>query len=403
MSSETILVRVQGPDRPGLLAGLLRVISSSDAKIQDIEQIVIRRRLSLGVITEVPKGRDLVKDLLLYGWEHEVEIDFEVVESTSTARALGLVVTVLGRSVSPGAMASVAEGIAKAGGNVERIVRMSRYPVTSYELIVSGAELSPLREILLALAADEGVDIAIQREGLGRRAKRLVVLDVDSTLILDEAIELLAAEAGTLDRVAEITDRAMAGELDFEGALRERVHLLAGIDEAAVERARRNLRFTPGARTFVRTLRRLGFTVAIVSGGFTDFTDHIAEELGVRHAYANQLSRADGVLTGELEGLIVDRRAKADILRRVAEAEGIPLDQTVAVGDGANDLDMLSEAGLGIAFNAKPVVRAAADTTLNVPYLDAVLFVLGVRRSEVEEADIEDPMIDTDGPLPSID
>lgn len=392
MDAETILVRVQGPDRPGLFAGLLRLISEAGAEVQDIEQIVIRRRLSLSLITTVPAGRDVIKELLLFGWEHNIEVDFEVVEPNPTDRELGMIVTVMGREVSPSAMAAVAEGIAKVGGNIERIIRLSKYPVLSYELIVSGTELAPLKAQLLGLSHDERIDIAIQREGLGRKAKRLVVMDVDSTLIMDEAIELLAEEAGTLDQVAQITEAAMRGELDFEESLTRRVALLAGLDRDTVQRAVARLTMTPGARTFVRTLRRLGFHVAIVSGGFTDFTDRLKAELEVDRAHANVLERdADGKLTGKVTGRIIDRAAKAELLEEIAAEEGIPLDQTVAVGDGANDLDMLSAAGLGIAFNAKPVVRAAADTTVNVPYLDAVLFVLGVRRTEVEAADSDDP------------
>ena len=239
-------------------------------------------------------------------------------------------------------------------------------------------------------AAHPNMDIAIQREGIGRRAKRLIMLDVDSTIIGDEVIDPLAAEAGCLAEVQQITADAMEGALDFESSLRTRVRLLAGLDEDAVARAHSNLRYTPGTRTFVRTLQRLGYTVAIVSGGFTVFTDRIAEDLRLHHAYANVLEFVDGKLTGELVGPIVDRERKAALLREIAATDNVPLSQTVAVGDGANDLDILSEAGLGIAFNAKPIVSEAADTALSVPYLDAILFVLGIRREDVEAADRSD-------------
>ena len=258
----------------------------------------------------------------------------------------------------------------------------------SYELLVRDGDDEKLRSNLLhAAAANPGIDVAIQREGLGRRAKRLVVLDVDSTLIQDEVIELLAAEAGCLQEVQRITQDAMEGGIEFESSLRMRVRLLGGLDEGAIERAWANLRYTPGARTFVRTLRRLGYTVAIVSGGFTVFTDRLAADLDLQHAHANVLEIVDGRLTGELVGPIVDRARKASLLREIAEQGDIPLSQTVAVGDGANDLDMLSAAGLGIAFNAKPIVEEVADTSLSVPYLDAILFVLGIRREDVEAAD----------------
>ena len=220
-----------------------------------------------------------------------------------------------------------------------------------------------------------------------------MVLDVDSTLIQDEVIELLAEEHGCGDAVRAITARAMEGELDFEQSLRERVRLLEGLTLDDLVRARDRMRLTPGARTFVRTLKRLGFRVAIVSGGFTFFTDHLKDELQLDHAFANELEIADGRLTVAVIGAVVDRRRKAELLRHVAEIEGISADQTVAVGDGANDLDMLAAAGLGIAFNAKTIVREAADTAVSVPYLDAILFVLGVRRSEVEAADLAEGVI----------
>ena len=205
-------------------------------------------------------------------------------------------------------------------------------------------------------------------------------------------IDLLAAEANCEPEVAALTERAMAGELDFEQSLRARVKLLTGLHESALAAAAANVRLTPGARTFIRTLKQMGFKVALVSGGFSYFTELLKEELGLDHAYANELEVLNGVLTGRLVGPVVDRERKAALLREIATLEGIDRDQTVAVGDGANDLDMLAEAGLGIAFNAKPMVQHAADTTVNVPYLDAILFVLGIRRAEVEiESDVPSP------------
>ena len=212
-------------------------------------------------------------------------------------------------------------------------------------------------------------------------------MDVDSTLVTSEVIELLAAKAGCLDEVAAVTERAMRGELDFAASLRQRVALLAGLDAGVVEAVRAEVRLTPGARTLLRTLKRLGYATGLVSGGFTQVTDGLAAQLGFDHAAANTLEVVDGQLTGRLVGPVVDRAGKADALRRFAAAEGIPLAQTVAIGDGANDLDMIAAAGLGVAFNAKPVVREAADASLTVPYLDAILFLLGITREEVEAAD----------------
>ncbi len=390
---QTVLVRVSGPDRPGLTASLMALLDRAGATVQDVEQVVVRRRLTLALAVEVPDDRDVLKELLLFGWEHRVEVDFEIVEAAATVRSPAVVVTVMAPDVGPGDLGAVAGAIAGAGGNIDRIVRLSRYPVVSYELVVTGGDPDGMRHDLLALADERGVDVAVQRDGLGRRAKRLVVLDVDSTLIQDEVIELLADHVGCGAQVRDITARAMAGELDFEAALRERVGLLAGLPESELLAARDRLRLTPGARTFVRTLRRLGYKLAIVSGGFTVFTEALRVELRLDHAYANQLEIVDGVCTGRLVGEIVDRERKAELLGRIAAQEGILVEQTVAVGDGANDIDMLAAAGLGIAFNAKPVVNQAADTAVRVPYLDAVLFLLGVSREEVEAADEADLLV----------
>ncbi len=388
---QTVLIRVTGPDRPGITATLMTVLDNAGAEIDDIEQIVIRGRLTLGIAVRIPEGRDLLKEVLLFGWEQGVEVDFEVIPNTPSPIEPGHVVTLLGPSLSPAELADATSAITACGANINRIIRLSRYPVMSYELLVHHGDGQDLRTSLMrASAANPGLNIAIQREGLGRRAKRLVILDVDSTLIQDEMIELLAFEADKLEEVKRITAEAMAGKLDFEASLRSRLALMAGLEVEAIDRAWTRLRYTPGARTFIRTLRRLGYTVAIVSGGFTAFTDRLRDDLGIDHAFANELEIIDGRITGQVLGPIVDRTRKAELLHEIAAEAGVPLGQTVAVGDGANDLDMLSAAGLGIAFNAKPIVEEAADTAVTVPYLDAILFVLGIKREDVEAADASD-------------
>ena len=297
-------------------------------------------------------------------------------------------VIVLGRPLRPGALSTVAQRIADAGGNIESVTQLATDPVSAVELVASCDDPAGLGAALVQAAEDTGIDIAIEPAGLRRRAKRLVVLDVDSTLIRDEGIDVLAERAGVGGQVAVVTERAMAGELDFAESLRERVGLLAGLSVEEVHAVRDRLRLTPGARTFVRTLRRLGFHVGVVSGGFTIFTDRFVSELGLDFAAANELEVVDGKLTGRVLGEIVDRAGKAHALERFATQFGVPLSQTVAVGDGANDIDMLEAAGLGIAFNAKAALRAAADTSVNLPYLDSVLFVLGISRDEIDEASV---------------
>jgi phosphoserine phosphatase len=276
---------------------------------------------------------------------------------------------------------------------------MARYPVTAIELHVSGTDPDRLRVTLAEEAAVQAVDVAVQPASLLRHGSRLVVMDVDSTLVQGEVIEMLAEQAGCLPQVKEVTDAAMRGELDFEASLRERVALLEGLEAAALDRVYEEIELAPGARTMVRTLKRLGYRFAIVSGGFTRVTDRIAADLGIDFAAANELEVADGRLTGRIVGPVLDRAGKAAALRRFADEAGVAVGATVAVGDGANDLDMLSAAGLGIAFNAKPVVQRAADTAVNVPYLDAIMYLLGITREEVEAADALDGLTTPAPPL----
>jgi phosphoserine phosphatase len=393
----TLLLTLTGTDRPGVTATLTAALAALEVEILDVEQVVIRGRLTLGV-------------LLGPAVEHGAALELDA--AAATARAVGdelgmdvgvtlgaaehepgrrnrLLVTVLGHPLRPAALSGIARRISQLGGNIDRIVRTASYPVTAIELSVSGADQRDLRAALAEESAVLGVDVAVQRRVLRGRGTYLVVMDVDSTLIQDEVIELIARHAGCEDEVREVTERAMRGELDFAQSLHARVALLEGVPATALDEVRAAVRLTPGARTLVRILTRLGFRVAVVSGGFSAVVDPLADELGIHHARANVLEVVDGVLTGRVVGDVVDRAAKARYLREFAELDGIPLDRTVAIGDGANDLDMLAAAGLGIAFNAKPVVRAQADTGLNVPFLDPVLYLLGITREEIEQADAD--------------
>ncbi|HET7476522.1 MAG TPA: phosphoserine phosphatase SerB [Dermatophilaceae bacterium] len=384
-----LLIRVSGADRPWLTRDLLTLLGAAGAVLEDMEQLVVRERLTLDVLVRLGGAADgVIRDILYWGFTHDLKVDFERVEPRSKRAQLRRhAVTVLGPKLSPSTLAAVADAIASTGGNIDRIVRLATEPVTAYDLVVISDDVAGMRLALVEVSRAHGIDIAVQVNGLERRAKRLVVMDVDSTLIQDEVIELLADEADCAAAVEAITARAMAGELDFEASLRERVRLLKGLDSSAIDRVQARIRLTPGARTFVRTLRRLGFTVAIISGGFTPFTDALKSQLTLDHAYANTLEIVDGTLTGEVVGPVIDRARKAALLAEIAAAEGVPLSQTVAIGDGANDLDMLAAAGLGIAFNAKPVVRQQAHTTVSVPYLDAILFMLGIRGADVDRAE----------------
>lgn len=390
----TLLVTVTGRDRPGVTSALFEGLSRLDLTVADVEQVVIRGRLVLGVLLRAQHHHEAAVRTILTAALDPLGMEVEVaVGDTDEGPPRGKGrshVTVLGHPLRPTAMAGIAGCIADYGGNIDRIVRIARYPVTAVELVVSGIDPADLRARLASAASRLGVDVAVERSGLQRRAKRLVVLDVDSTLVQGEVIEMLATRAGCEPEVRAVTDAAMRGDLDFAESLRERVRLLAGLDASAVDDVRRALVLMPGTRTFVRTLKRLDYRLAIVSGGFAQVTDHLAAELGIDYSAANTLEIVDGRLTGRLVGAIVDRAGKAAALERFAAAAGVPVTQTVAIGDGANDLDMIARAGLGIAFNAKPMVREAADTALSVPYLDAILFLLGISREEIEAADADE-------------
>ncbi|MDH6134328.1 phosphoserine phosphatase [Kitasatospora sp. MAA4] len=390
----TLLVKVFGKDRPGITTGLFATLAEFDVDVIDLEQVVTRGRITLcALVTPPPGGGASAESALrttVHRWAEGLRLQTEIISGTGDNRPRRegrSHVTVLGHPLTAAAVSALAARITEADGNIDRIFRLAKYPVTAVELTVSGVATEQLRAALALEAAVQRVDIAVVAAGLERRAKRLVVMDVDSTLIQDEVIELFAAHAGCEAEVAEVTAAAMRGDLDFAESLRARVALLAGLDAGVVEKVRTEVRLTPGARTLIRTLQRLGYQVGIVSGGFTQVTDYLVELLGLDFAAANTLEVEDGRFTGRVTGEIVDRAGKARWLARFAEQARVPLEQTVAIGDGANDLDMLNAAGLGVAFNAKPVVRQAADTAVNVPFLDTVLYLLGITRDEVEAAD----------------
>jgi phosphoserine phosphatase len=391
-ATQTLLVTVSGDDRPGVTSALFDAIADVGAEVLDLEQVVVRGHLTLALLLFAGPGDTRLREVVVnVGTALGMHVTVESGRGDNPARRGGrAAVVVLGAPLLASAVAAVSARIAAHGANIDRIRRLSQYPVTTVELDISGADIAALRTELSLEAAVRGVDIAVSPAGLARRGHRLIVMDVDSTLIQDEVIDLLARHAGKEAEIAELTAAAMRGDLDFAESLRARVALLAGLPVSVLDEVRSAIRLTAGARTLVRTLKRLGFTVAVVSGGFIEVVGPLAAELGIDHAHANSLDIKEGLLTGRLVGEIVDRRGKAEALRRFAAAEHLPMSRTVAIGDGANDLDMIAAAGLGIAFNAKPIVRAQADAAVNVPYLDAVLYLLGITREEIEDADKAD-------------
>ncbi len=390
-SQFTGLILLSGVDTPGITQALFETLSPFAVTVLDIEQVVARDRVILTVLIALnPDHMEAIEeDLNLCAERLKVDIatSFQSQAGSTIAAKTGLMhVVALGNPLAPSAIAAITAEIAEHGGNIERIHRTASYPITAIEFVVSGVDQFCIRPTLAHVANTHSVDVAVSPGGLMRWAKKLVVMDVDSTLIQQEVIELLGAKAGREGEIREITERAMKGELDFEASLRARVKLLAGLPESVLADVRSEIALTPGARTLVSTLKKLGHSVAVVSGGFTAVIEPLLRELEITHYRANTLEVKDGLLTGEVLGEIIDRAAKATALRDFAAIEGVTLEQTIAIGDGANDLDMIAAAGLGIAFNAKPAVKAAADSSLTAPYLDSVLYLLGITREEVEEA-----------------
>ena len=396
----TVLVTVTGPDFPGVNAVLFAVLAEHGAEMLDVQQATIHRRITLSALVSMRGDAQRLSaalDLALpaLGLTVTVEIggDASAVHPFSTH-----VVLVLGRPITAADVAEVARSLAALRVNIDRVRRVADYPVTGLELRVSLPTGDPpseraLNQALAAASRRARCDVAVQPVSLVQRTKRLIVFDVDSTLVQGEVIEMLATRAGREAEVRAVTEAAMRGEIEFAESLHRRVAMLEGLAASCLDQVGDALELTPGARTTVRTLKRLGYRCGVVSGGFRPIIARLVDDLGLDFAAANDLEVVGGRLTGRVRGPVIDRAGKAAALRRFAEEAGVPLTQTVAVGDGANDLDMLAAAGLGIAFNAQPVVAAAADTALSHPYLDAVLFVLGITRDEIEHADAEEGLL----------
>ena len=393
-TEHTGLILISGVDAPGVTQALFAALEPFSITILDIEQVVIRGRLILTTLISLDPAHaraieaDLIEATTKLGLD--LAIDFSD-QPKGEPKNSNLHIIVLSENLRPAGIGALASKIAEQGGNIDRIHRTASYPLTAIEFEVSlnlnEDKLKIVQRELAEIAQNFGIDNAVEQSGLARRAKRIVLLDMDSTLIQQEVIDLLADKCGVGKEVAAITESAMRGELDFVASLTTRVKLLAGADADVIQSVKAGITLTPGARTLIRTLHKLGHKVGVVSGGFLDVIEPLLQELEIDFYRANRLEMVDGKLTGNLIGSIIDRTAKAEALREFAAAENVNLAQTIAIGDGANDLEMLEIAGLGIAFNAKPAVRAAADSSINSPYLDSVLYLMGITRSEIEDAD----------------
>jgi phosphoserine phosphatase len=394
MTETHVLVTVTGPDHPGITARLTGIIAEAEAQLLDIEQVVVQGQLTLAFLVSMKADRGLLKELLFAAKSLGVELDFAPVDAGASAEqpAQRYVATAIGPRLGASELFQVSSALAAHGANIERIHRLSQGDLGSVEIqlgLPAGQDAEPLKRALLELAMGGTFDVALQREGIFRRSKRLVVMDMDSTLIRIEVIDELARAAGVAEQVRAITERAMQGEVDYDESLRQRLQLLEGLDVAVLRRIASELPLTEGAETMVRVLQRLGYRIAVISGGFSIAAEALKARLGLDYAYANTLEVVNGKLTGRVVGPIVNGRRKAELLETIAQAEGVLLDQVIAVGDGANDLLMLEKAGLGIAFHAKRKLREAADTSITAAGLDAILYLLGISARELHEVSAE--------------
>lgn len=382
----TGLILVSGEDRPGITQSLMKVLSQFSVNVIDVEQLIIRDRLLLTVLITLDENHAeaVAADLSILQEEIglDIAIDFVHHEQNNENSEL-LNVVIIGESIKPIGLAAVADEIARLGGNIIAIRRTATTPVLAIELNIEipNKSIKEVQRSLAKVAITNRIDLAVEPSSRAREAKRLVLLDMDSTLIQQEVIDLLAKHAGKLDQVSQITERAMAGDLDFSQALSARVALLAGLDQSVIELVRKEITLTNGAKELIETLHKQGHKVGVVSGGFLDVIEPILKDLKIGFYRANKLEIMNGKLTGKTEGAIIDRVAKFSSLQEFAKIEGVELSQTVAIGDGANDLDMIEAAGLGIAFNAKPKVAAAAATTISTSDLSTVLLLMGIQTS----------------------
>lgn len=393
--NKRVVVTVTGRDVPGITSGLTEILSLEGVRLLDIEQATTQGLLSLSMVIEFTRGdasqAAVLKDLLFKAKELGVNLDFVVVEGDAVLRSTEtqFAITLMSQDLQAKQIASIAQVLANRKVNIDTIRRLNEGGLSCLELLTytnSQIDLSALKDDLLKAAAQfPQLDIAVQRENLYRRAKRLVVMDMDSTLIQVEVIDELAKLAGVGEQVQAITELAMQGHMDFDESLRQRVVLLKGLPESEMKSLAERIPLTPGAEVLIKTLKRLGYKIALISGGFSYFGERLKEKLGLHYVYTNVLDIEDGKITGRVIGSIVNAQRKADLLELIAQQEGVSLESVIAIGDGANDILMLKKAGLGIAFNAKRKTREAASAAINQKTLASILYLLGITDKDIEE------------------
>ncbi|WP_251966432.1 phosphoserine phosphatase SerB [Parabacteroides sp. AD58] len=403
-NEELILLNINGTDRLGVTATLTEILAQNNANILDIGQADIHNNLSLGILIQCDASTSgqILKELLFKSYELGVNIRFKPISAEDYTQWVGMqgrnryIVTILGRKLTAKQIAGVSRIIAEQDMNIDDIKRLTgripldenaRTPKASVEFSVRGTpkDKEKMKADFLKLATELQVDISFQEDSMYRRMRRLICFDMDSTLIETEVIDELAIRAGVGDEVKAITESAMRGEIDFTESFRRRCALLKGLDVSVMQEIAENLPITEGADRLMRVLKKVGFKIAILSGGFTYFGNYLKQKFGIDYVYANELEVIDGKLTGRYLGEVVDGKRKAELLRLIAQVENVDIRQTVAVGDGANDLPMISIAGLGIAFHAKPKVKATAEQSISTIGLDGILYFLGYKDSYLNE------------------